>query len=148
MPDIKVKNVRNLITQNAAIVGEDEGIETIARKIVEDPKTQTVYVVNKKNKLVGIIPVNEVLQYLYYEDIPVEFITYSFPISYGNVRAKDMMLPPTFVRDDESLSDAFRVMFEHKLMELPVVDKDMRVIGDLNAMELIEAWLTRNKHAP
>jgi CBS domain-containing protein len=140
--------VRTLITQKATTVNEDESIGSIARKIVEDPKTQTVYVVNKKNELVGIIPVNEILQYLYYEDIPVEFITYSFPLSYGNeVCARDMMMPPTYVKDNESLSDAFRVMFEHKLMELPVVDENMHVIGDLNAMELIEAWLSRNRHA-
>jgi CBS domain-containing protein len=92
--------------------------------------------------------VNEVLQYLYYEDIPVEFITYYFPLNYGGeATARDIMIPPTYVKDDDSLSDAFRVMFENRLMELPVVDDELHVIGDLNALELIKAWTQGIKDA-
>ena len=148
MKKIKVGNIRNLITQEASIVYENDNLLKVAEKIVEDPKTRAVYVVNSENKLVGIIPVIELVQYLYYEYIPPEYILYRFPlIMSGEPKAKDIMLPPLYVKDDDSLEDAFKKMFKNNLKELPVVDDEMRVIGDLNILELIEAWIEVNRHA-
>ena len=51
MKKMKVKDIRNFVTQEASIVGEDEDLLKIAEEMVSDPKTRTVYVVNKENKL-------------------------------------------------------------------------------------------------
>ncbi|NPA74824.1 MAG: CBS domain-containing protein [Euryarchaeota archaeon] len=143
MAKLRVGDVRTLITKKATTVSEDAPVSEVARKLIEDPKTHTVYVIDSSERLVGIIPLTEILQYLYYEDIPVEFITYSFPLMYSkDVRARDIMLPPICVKDSDTLTDAFRTMFENKLMELPVVDSDMHVIGDLNGLELIEVRIS------
>ena len=139
MKKMQVKDIRNWITKNASVVREDAPIKEVAKEILKDPKTQVVYVVNKNEKLVGLIPVTGILQYLFYDYIPVEFITYSFPLALTeDIRAKDIMLPSVYVKDNESVKEAFRIMFENKLMELPVVDSNMHVIGDLNTLELIE----------
>ncbi len=144
----RVKDIRNLITQEASIVKEDDPLLKVAEEIVRDPKTRAVYVVNNENKLVGIIPVIELVQYLYYEYIPQEYVLYRFPVLLSTeATAKDIMLPPIYVHDHEDISQALIKMFKNNLKELPVVDDDMQVIGDLNILELIIAWIERVKNA-
>ena len=148
MKHLKVKNIRMMITQEASIVDEDASLLEVAEAIVDDPKTRAVYVLDKKKKLVGIIPVIELVQYLYYENIPQEYILYRFPMLLSaEPKAKDIMLPPVWVKDDEDITSAFVKMFKNNLKELPVVDDEMHVIGDLNILELIKAWIEVNKHA-
>ncbi len=149
MKRLKVGSIRNLITREASIVHEDDELLKVAEEIVRDPKTRTVYVVNSEGKLVGLIPVLELVQYLYYDSIPMEYIMYRFPLTLSREpRAKDIMLPPVYVKDDESLQSALVKMFKNNLKELPVVDDDMRVVGDLNILELIVVWVEMNRHAP
>ena len=144
----RVKDIRNLITQEAAIVKEDDLLLKVAEEIVKDPKTRAVYVVDKNDKLVGIIPVIELVQYLYYEYIPQEYILYRFPVILSSeATAGDIMLPPIYVHDNEHISDALIKMFKNNLKELPVVDDEMHVIGDLNILELIVAWIESVKNA-
>lgn len=148
MKKMRVKDIRNLITQEASIVREDDTILKVAEEMVRDPKTRTVYVVNKENKLVGVIPVIELVQYLYSAYIPQEYILYRFPVLLsGTPKAKDIMLPPVYVHDDENITSAFIKMFKNNLKELPVVDEEMHVIGDLNILEMIIAWIESVKNA-
>ncbi len=148
MEKVRVGDVRKLITQEPTITHEDDSLVKVAEKILEDPKTRSVYVLNSKEKLVGIIPVIELIQYMYYEDIPSEYITYRFPLALSREpKASDIMLPPVYVKDEEPIREAFRKMFKNNLKELPVVDEEMHVIGDLNILELIVAWLEMKKHA-
>ena len=148
MKRLKVKNIRKMITQEASVVDEDTSLIDVAEAIVEDPKTRAVYVLNKEKKLVGIIPVIELVQYLYYENIPQEYVLYRFPMLLSTEpTARDIMLPPVWVKDDEDITSAFVKMFKNNLKELPVVDNEMHVIGDLNILELIKAWIEVNKHA-
>ena len=148
MKKMKVKDIRNFVTQEASIVGEDDDLLKIAEEMVSDPKTRTVYVVNKENKLVGVIPVIELVQYLYSEYIPQEYMLYRFPVLLSDTpKAKDIMLPPVYVHDDEDITSAFIKMFKNNLKELPVVDEEMHVIGDLNILEMIISWIESVKNA-
>ncbi len=141
MRRVTVGSVRSLITTEPSVVVEDATLYEVAEEILRDPKTRSVYVINSERKLVGIIPVIELIQYMYYEYIPSEYITYRFPLALSRETcAKDIMLPPVYVRDDDSITEAFRLMFKENLKELPVVDRSMHVIGDLNILELIVAW--------
>ncbi len=138
----KVRDIRTLITPDASVVDENAPLSEVAEEIIKDPKTTAVYVLNKDKKLVGVIPVTELIQYLYYEDIPEEYILYHFPlILSGNATAQDIMLPPVYVKDTDDIKKAFKIMFKNRMNEVPVVDDDMHVIGDLNMLELIIAWL-------
>ncbi len=143
-----VRDVRNLVTITPSTVHEEEPLLSVAEKIVSEPKTQSVYVVDDDGKLKGIIPVMELIQYLYFSDIPQEYILYRFPVILSSqARARDIMLPPVYVRDEDKLSEALIHVFKNNLRELPVVDEDMHVIGDLNILELIIAWIESVKNA-
>jgi len=144
----KVRDIRNLITPNASMVDENTPLSKVAEEIIKDPKTTAVYVIDKDKKLKGVIPLEELIQYLYYEYIPEDYILYHFPLIISkNATAQDIMLPPVYVKDTDSITDAFKKMFRNRMSEVPVVDDDMHVIGDLNMLELIAAWLSSVKNA-
>jgi len=149
MKKVRVSDIRNLITKNASVVKEDDSLLKVAEEIVRDPRTRSVYVIDKSGKLKGIIPVVELIQYLYYEYIPQEYIFYHFPLALsGEPVAGDIMLPPVYVHDKDKITDALKKMFKNNLKEIPVVDENMKIIGDLNILELISAWIEVYKNAP
>ncbi len=144
MKSLRVKSVRTLITKSASTVKKDADAMEIARAIVKDPKTRSVYVVDGDNKLLGIIPVINFTQYLFYEYVPDEFLYYKAVMPIEEITAEDIMLPPVYVKEDDTLDTAFQKMFSENLKELPVVDDEMHVIGDLNILELVVAWIKKN----
>ncbi len=144
MERMKVKFVRKLITQEASTVRRDAGAMEIAKAIVADPKTRSVYVVDSDNKFLGIIPVINFTQYLFYEYVPDEFLYYKAIKPLEDITAEDIMLPPVYVKENDDLRLAFQKMFSENLKELPVVDDEMHVIGDLNILELVTAWIEKN----
>ncbi len=144
MKRITVKSMRNLITQEASTVRKEAGPMEIAKAIVADPKTRSVYVVDSDNKLLGIIPVINFTQYLFYEYVPDEFLYYKAIKPLEDITAEDIMLPPVYVKETDNLRIAFQKMFAEDLKELPVVDDKMHVIGDLNILELVATWIDRN----
>ena len=53
--------------------------------------------------------------------------------------AKDLMHKPIYVFEDEDVLDVLEAMVEEGLQELPIVNKDKKVTGDLNCLEIIKA---------
>jgi CBS domain-containing protein len=53
--------------------------------------------------------------------------------------AKDLMHKPIYVFEDEDVLDVLQAMVEEGLQELPIVNKDKKVTGDLNCLEIISA---------
>lgn len=45
-----------------------------------------------------------------------------------------------FVFDDDPIEKAFSLLFQNNVGEIPVVDKDEKLIGDLNIIELLVLW--------
>ncbi len=56
--------------------------------------------------------------------------------------ARDAMQPPLFVQPEDSAKDAFRLLHQHGLEGLPVVDEQHRIIGYLSMMELLALLVT------
>jgi len=54
--------------------------------------------------------------------------------------ARDMMVPPIYVKEKNTIKDAFILMMQNDLEEILVVDDDLRVIGDLNMLEILKLW--------
>ncbi len=133
-----VEEVMDLVTKTASTVREDAPLEDVLREMLRDPRTQSVYVVDPEGRLVGIVTMDMALKYLYSEFIPPRYLQFNVSLMEGsNARAKDIMLPPVYVKRSESIEDAFVRMFENHLTEIPVVDEEMHVVGDLHGIELI-----------
>lgn len=143
--DMNVGEVHKLIVEDAATITLDKPLDELLKKIVEDPRTRHVYVVDDKNTLVGSVRLNSVLEYLfamtsmpYREDQGL----LGFVGLIGAKYVKDIMnTKPGFVQSDTSVNETVKIMLEEKVNELPVVDKEHRVIGEINFLEIIAAYM-------
>ena len=107
---------------------------------------RSVYVVDDAGHLKGIITLGQIMKGIAVQEglgtrdndfkSPYKLFQYS---PFG--LAKDIMGPPAYVTKNTKLQAALETMVLGRINELPVVDEDGKVIGDLNAYELLKFFL-------
>ncbi len=148
--ETKVKDIRKFIVKDPTLAKPEETINSVLKKIIADVRSRHAYIVDSQGKLIGSLRINNIIAFLFpsvffmdeYTSIPVS----SF-VDYTNAKlVKDIMnSDPSFVYEDTPLKDMVKIMLEEKINELPVVDKDKKVIGEVNVMELITYYLQISK---
>lgn len=140
----------NLVRLNHTLVQIVESIEQL-------PQTQTIAVVDEFGKLKGIIPISQIVDDIFLEICPEEFLAdindlgdaqdYALKTRLSNVLiAGEMMRPPVFVRPQDTIVQAFRKMHKGDLRGIPIVDENMVVTGYLDWFEIMSAWLKASRH--
>lgn len=120
-------------------VSENSDINEVIRVAARFPHTGLVYVIDKQNKLLGVITVGSLMRHLYpyhYEDkihprdilrtISVE--NASHLMSSGNVSASP----------DETVEVILKRMASTGAKEIAVVDSDGRILADITAIDLLK----------
>ncbi len=139
---MKVKDVHKYITIEPPILHKDATIKDVIETLLKDPRSRSVYIVDDKNTLIGIIPTSTILKATHIlkgkKTLRKEDTFDALKISTARY-AKDIMHPPVYVFEDEDIKDVLESMVTEGYQELPVVNKDKKVIGDLNCLEIIKA---------
>ena len=131
---MKVKDVFQTITKGADVVRETDPIPEVIRKVAQDFATQSVFVVDDGEKLVGIINVRDLLRIAGAKFLNRETLTV---IPYLTAqKASDIMQPPYSVSPDDEIEEGLRLAVQHDLKDIPVVEDD-KVVGDLNCFEIL-----------
>ena len=139
---IKVKDIKNLVIENATILTLEATLDELLEKIVEDPRSRHVYVVDNNEKLVGSVRLNQVVQYLF------PTITLLQTSDTNNLSdfllfsdascIKDIMTePPNFVYEDTTISEMIEIMTKEKINELPILNSNQNIVGEVNILEVI-----------
>ncbi|MCK4965321.1 MAG: CBS domain-containing protein [Dehalococcoidia bacterium] len=135
------KKVSEVMIEKFVKVSAEDRIFQVANIVAEDCETLLACVVDKNGKLVGIIT-------------PRELLKAAEVSGYGGVRhpffsgrealhllssdyARDIMSSPVSVKPDDEVQKAIDLMLYNNLYEIPVVDKDGRVVGEVNFLGII-----------
>lgn len=145
----KVSDAEKLLTVPATVVKEDQIIEEIAKKIAESPACKTIAVVDAVGKLIGVIPVSQVIDDVFLQVMPAAFLAnvvdfdsaVSFDRNAMATKAGDLMQAPVWVEMEDTVKDAFELMHKTQLNGLPIVDDSNHVIGYLDMLELLLVWI-------
>ena len=141
----KVGAVRNLLVKEPTTVKASTPTKELLESIISDTRTRHVYVVDDSNHLSGTVRLNDIVKFLFpwaaafdkYDSVVLEYNKI-----FDTKTAEDIMkTDPLFVYETDSLEDAAKIMKESKINELPVIDKDRILIGQINMYEIIEAYL-------
>lgn len=139
---LKVKDVYRKITLKPSLVNAEDTLEVVKEKIARgSPVNRSVYVVDPDLSLIGIITLQELMRVFAVnasvrggKKIPkgklLEFIS-------KDTLAEDIMIAPVSVRTSDPLTAALELFVRYSLEELPVIDERGKVVGDLDAYELI-----------
>ena len=134
------------------VVEEGAELVRICERLGEAPGVDVVAVVDDVRRLRGIISVRLLLDELFLHVAPEDFLADLRAMEgveeFGRLSrarsARDLMQPPVYVTMDESVREAFGRMHERRLEGLPIVDKDMQVVGYLSRLQLIQLWLQKH----
>jgi CBS domain-containing protein len=55
------------------------------------------------------------------------------------------MISPIYVKDDDTLKTAFVKMYEYDLDELPVVDENLKLLGNIDMLELLTMLIEKKE---
>jgi CBS domain-containing protein len=135
------------------VVEESADLLRVCERLGEAPGVDIVAVADEAGRLRGIIPVRLLLDELFLHVAPEEFLADLRAVGgveeFGRLSrarsARDLMQPAVYVTMDDSVREAFSRMHERRLEGLPVVDKDVRVVGYLGRLQLIQLWLQKHR---
>jgi CBS domain-containing protein len=142
------------IAESPCIVRASDDLRQVAEALSAHRRVLTVAVVDDAGALVGIIPSRLLVDELFLQVAPEEFLAEMLDPErieeYGRMvharTAGELMQAPVSVTASETFGDAFARMHDNALEGLPVVDAERRPIGYLDQFELIKAWL--REHQP
>ena len=145
-----IAEVEGLLRGNdSVIVQAGDSLEHLAELAIDNPSCRVMSVVDEDGLLIGVVPVRLLVNDIFLKIVPEEFLGVITDVDdvleYAkHIRARqaaDIMLRPVSVRPDQTVRDAFEIMHKARLNGLPVVNADARVVGYLDQLELLLAWI-------
>ena len=136
-----VRDIRKYIVETPAVIDTRCPVDDMLLRIVDDPVTRHVYVTDPKGRLTGSVRLNVIVEHI----LPLvsrqngtdrEFVNFDY-LAVTDIMETD----PAFVEEDTPLSELVDYMKKEMVNELPVVDKDRKIIGEVNILEVITAYL-------
>lgn len=141
--DMKVGEVHENMIGKPALVTEDALLRDAVESITQNLASRKVYVVDEEGFLKGVIRIETLLRLVGYKvgvrkAGVISFLKFLSGIFDENVT--EFMETPITVTNEHKLLDALQKMVEYHLNDLPVVDAEGRIVGELLSLEfLLEA---------
>ena len=143
--EVKIKDIRMLVTPYPTFVEKKASADDIAKMLIAYPNLKSVYVVDDKLKLVGRVTLKRLMKHEFMNLIPSSFEYFDALEFIGNKSAEEIMTAPVYVKDNDTLKTAFVKMYENDLEELPVVDDDLHLIGNIDLIELLTILIEKKE---
>lgn len=131
---MKVKDLYQKFSPYTDKVEESDSMEKIIKVLFRSKATRTVFVVDKKGNLRGVIRLQEIFDMFGKGFSPAAL--FSSMKEPKKTTAIDIMTSPAIVQLEDSLEDTLIVARKFGLQDIPVCKKG-KLIGELDCFELI-----------
>jgi len=138
--DLMVKDVFEILAGKPAIVKKGSVIKDAIEAITQKASSRKVYVVDDEEKLIGVITIETLLRHVGYRVGVRETGMISFFKFLGGIFKEDIseiMEKPVFVNVRHKVLDALQMMVEYHLNDLPIVDDEDKIIGELQSVQIL-----------
>lgn len=138
--DLWVEDVSSLYDLEPSTVHLDDHVWKMVAALITRPRGRNVYVLDDDRKLVGTISFRDLLRVTNARlgarrKGMIGFIQYLRDVLVEDV--EKIMRKPVRVRPRTNLLEALRMMEENKMNDMPIVDEDNKLIGELSGMEIL-----------
>lgn len=144
-----VNQVGQLMKTEFTRVSEDTAISEAVKRIAAREKGKIACVVNSKGELRGVLTPRDILKAVEvrkFGGIRERYIVGPGMLHFLTSKyAKDIMSAPVSVHVNETIEEAINTMLDHDFYELPVVDKGMKVIGEISYFDILTDALKNKK---
>lgn len=143
--DKPIQEAVDILNLQPTIVSPDTPLDETALLMLDHPNVHVVCVVANDGRLVGLLGLRTLADDIFFHIMPEEFLSEIHDLDEAIEYAKrsrmrtvaDAMHEPVWVKQDETVKEAFKRMHEHHLSGIPVLDDRYHVVGYINLLELI-----------
>jgi CBS domain-containing protein len=142
--ELKVQDVYQLVNSSPAKVQKGARIHEALAAMIDHPASRKVYVIDVEGNLAGVIKTETLLKLVGYRVGVRENTALSFGRMLQDIQresAESVMDKVRPVTRLTPLKAALSLMVEDHVNDLPVVDDDYKLIGELVTLELFQAAL-------
>jgi len=137
--ELLVGDVFEKTVLKASQVGLDAHVKDVIELMIANPVSRKVYVVDAEGRYVGTVSTETILRLLGYrvgvrKDGGLSFVR--FLVDAFKEDAQRIMVKGMTITKDTNLAAALDVMLNEHLNDLPVVDAEGKLIGELVSMHL------------
>jgi CBS-domain-containing membrane protein len=128
-----------------SVMSEDADLRDIVQHFVENPFDHHVCIVDASNHLLGLVNRKRLFKNLFSHHISSDSRV-SKLFTYHTARtSSQLMLTHIFsATEEETIDYVIKVLIEHNIRELPILDRDGRLLGILTTLRLMQEWLAGN----
>lgn len=127
------------------LVKENDSIVDFFEALLRTHDAEVGFVVDDQGRLRGIVTPIQLMNFC-----KVRLASGAEEMSSGELikyldakEVKDIMLPAVSVRPEDTIRIALSLMIRHGLEAMPITDKDGKVLGDIDFMEIINYSLEK-----
>lgn len=150
-----VGEAAQLLELHPALVKPEMALDEVPQAMLAHPRVHVACVVSDEGRLIGVLDLRTLADDLFFHIMPEEFLSEVTDLEHvlefadkSRVRTvADAMKKPVWVKQRETVKDAFKRMHEHGLPGLPVVDDRYHVVGYINLLELMAVCLQSDECA-
>ncbi len=142
MREVRIKDLLPFSPTDPAVVTSNTPLREVASKMIEDLRTREVYVIDEKGHFLGVITLRRLARCIFSSEIPDRLSPTSLLELVSAQTAEDLALrKPAYVHEDDVFERLIEVMFRYDINEIPVVDSEKAIVGNINMLEILSAWL-------
>ena len=150
-----IADADRILRMEAVVVESGASLRRTAELAVENPGCRVIAVADDDRRLVGVLPVRALVNNVFLKIVPEEFLgeitdidaARKYAEHIGARTAGDIMREPVSVHPDETVRTAFERMHVSHLNGLPITDRDERVLGYVDQLELLIVWVRASGRA-
>jgi len=138
--------ISDLLVNQAPIIPVDAPIALVLDEIINQDSNRAVYVVDKANKLLGTITLNEIARHIF--SMSHEHRVHSRRIM-DMVTSEDvdhiMKKNPPYIRENETLGDVIGKMIKSDMKHIALVDENNKVLCDISMVDIIKRMVEQDR---
>jgi CBS domain-containing protein len=116
-------------------------IPELVDRMIEDPGTQEVYVTDADGRFLGVVTAQRLAHVLFSHRLPTRGSPIDLLDLLSSETAGHMLLREAIhIQEDAPLTHAIDLMFRAGLIEIPVLDDDRTIVGNINLLDILAAW--------
>ncbi len=141
-------DVKDLMTEAKIKLKPEEAIKEAVTMIADSKGSLVAYIVDNNDKLLGIITPRRILRQSFVEfggsrQPSLEWVDLLSSMTSKTVG--DIMGPPVSVKLDDQIEDIIEVMLDKNLYELPVLNKQGILLGEVRVSSIVTLWAQKLK---
>ena len=148
VPGTPIAKIVDTLGLQPSFVRRNDPLEKVVEVMLSHPSVNVVGVVSEEGRLVGLIDMASLSEALFFSIFPESFLAELHDVEtvmafvkrphHDASTAGDIMQEAEFVRLDDTLMTAFKVLQKRKLEGIPVVDEHNRPTGYIHLVEVME----------